>query len=86
VVRVWIRFRVRVGIRIAVGLFPSLDLCWGRSRSTSGGTSLDPILGASRGPKWRRIMFPSYDLCRSRSPSGGTSLHPILDANRGPNW
>jgi hypothetical protein len=65
-------------------MFPSHDLC--RSRSPSVGTSLDPILGASRGPNWHRIMFPSHDHCRGRSVRGGTSLDTILGANRGPNW
>jgi hypothetical protein len=69
-------------------MFTSRDLCRGRSRRPSGDTSLDPILGASRGPNWSTIMFPSRDLCRGRrrSPSGGISLDPLLRASRGPNW
>jgi hypothetical protein len=69
-------------------MFPSRNLCRGRSQSPGGGTSLDPILGASRGPNWITIMFPSRDLCRgrSRSESGGTSLDQSLGSSRGPNW
>jgi hypothetical protein len=69
-------------------MFPSRDLCRGRSRIPSGGTSLDPVLGASWGPNWSTIIFPSRDLCRGRSgsPSGGTCQVPILGASPSPKW
>jgi hypothetical protein len=69
-------------------MFPSRDLCRGRSRSASCVTSLDPILGVNRGSNWRRIMFLSCYVfrVRSRSPIGGTSLNLIQCASRDPIW
>jgi hypothetical protein len=81
-------FGCESGSELEFDYVPSRDPCRGRSRSASGGTSLDPILGGSRCPNWSRIMFPSRDPCRgrSRSPIGGTSLDLIHGAIRDPNW